>query len=375
MIEYIPQTIIVFAITSLFIWRCVPLAVYLGFIDKPGGHKTHQGQIPVIGGLAMFVGISTSIILLGLPIEKVMPVMMAGLLVLIIGMLDDKLFLSAYTRFLIQISAALIFIMGDNVLLMSMGQLVDADTFYLRGWALPITIFATVGVINSLNMVDGLDGLAGSLSIVTFGSVAMLFSITGDASGYFIVPVIFISAVMGFLMFNLRTPWLNKAKIFMGNGGSMLLGVFTAWLLIKFSQGPAAAFNPAVALWIFAIPLLDTVTIMLRRIKKGRSPFCPDQEHLHHLFMKMGFSVGQSVSWVIGVASVLAILGIFGQIYHFQEATLFYGFLILFALYFLTMEKSWKAMHTRLPAEASNQVLPNVDHPIVSPVKRNFYKD
>jgi len=371
--ENIPQSIIGFIITGFFIWQLTPVAKRIGLVDTPGGHKVHQGLIPVIGGMAIFTGILGSLILLNLPWAQFNSILFAGLMVLIVGILDDKVYLSSTVRFTTQIGAALIIITGDNTVLFNLGHLVNENTLHLGGWAIPLTIFAIVGVINAFNMTDGLDGLAGGLSIVTLSAITILLSLNGTTNSYFIIPLVFIAAVSGFLMFNLRTPWLHKAKIYMGNGGSMLLGILLAWLLIKFSQGSARAFDPIIALWIFAIPLLDTVTIMLRRIKNGKSPFSADREHLHHLFLALGFTVGQSVTLVLIIATSLASIGILSSYLHATEHVMFFAFLSLFVCYFWGMEKAWKTL--AIQKVTTFNVTGGTDNSIINPLKRERNKD
>ena len=373
MFENIPQSIIGFIITGLFIWQFTPVAKRIGLVDRPGGHKVHQGLIPVIGGIGMFTGILVTLILLNFPWAQINSILFAGLMVLIVGILDDKLYLSSTVRFTTQIGAALIIITGDSILLFNLGHLVSENTLHLGGWAIPLTVFAIVGVINAFNMTDGLDGLAGGLSIVTLLAVTLLLSLNGTASGYFIIPMVFIAAVSGFLMYNMRTPWLYKAKVYMGNGGSMLLGILLAWLLIKFSQGSERAFDPVIALWIFAVPLLDTVTIMLRRIKNGKSPFSADREHLHHLFLALGFTVGQSVTLVLIIAASLASIGILSSYFHATEHVMFFTFLSLFAAYFWGMDKAWSTLFKQ--KAATFNVTGGTDNSIINPLKRERNKD
>ncbi|MDX1812453.1 MAG: hypothetical protein R3240_10925 [Gammaproteobacteria bacterium] len=259
-------------------------------------------------------------------------------------------------------------VLADNTVLSNLGFLViEGETFHLGSWAIPLTIFATVGVINAVNMTDGLDGLAGGLSLVTLASVTIMFAITGIADIYFVVPLFSMSAILAFLMFNYRTPWLKKAKVFMGNGGSMLLGIILAWLLIKFSQGQHAAYSPVIALWIFAVPLMDTVCIMLRRVKHGKSPFAADREHLHHIFIKLGFSVQHSVALVISIATLCAIFGMTAAMYGAQDNFMFFTFLLVFATYFYTMEKSWKKLNN----ENHIIITGGLDNGFAKPLKRD----
>lgn len=368
MIENIPQTLLSFVITGLFIWFAIPVAAKLGLVDKPGGHKTHNDHIPVVGGMGIFLGLLSALLIFDLNLQQSSALLIAGLLLLLTGILDDKFFLSAYIRFGAQIAAASILVIGDNTVLAHLGYLTnDQEIFHLGSWIIPLTIFATVGVINAVNMTDGLDGLAGGLSLVTLTSATILFALAGVTNNYFVVPLFTMAAILAFLMFNYRTPWLDKAKVFMGNGGSMLLGIIVAWLLIKFSQVQHSPYSPVVALWIFAIPLMDTVCIMLRRIKKGKSPFAADREHLHHIFLKLGFSVQHSVALVIAIASIFAVFGIAAQIYGLEEHIMFYTFLSLFAVYFALMDTSWK----KLNSQQSIHITGGINQGIISPLKRN----
>ena len=366
--ENLPQTLTSFIITGLFIRFAIPLAAKYGLVDKPGGHKTHHDHIPVIGGIGIFLGLVSALSFFDLSLQQSGAILVAGLLLLLTGTIDDKYFLSAYIRFGAQIAAASILVVGDDTILKSLGLLLNNhESFLLGSWAIPLTIFATVGVINSVNMTDGLDGLAGGLSLVTLASVTVLFELSNISNAYFVVPLFTMAAILAFLMFNFRTPWLHKAKVFMGNGGSMLLGIIVAWLLIKFSQEKQGPFTPVIALWIFAVPLMDTVCIMTRRIMKGRSPFDADREHLHHLFLKLGFNVQHSVALVIAIASIFAVFGIAAHIYGVEQYYLFYLFLGLFALYFILIDGSWK----KINAQENEIITGGTDNSLIHPIKRN----
>lgn len=373
MLENITHLLVSFCITGLFIWLAIPIAEKVGLIDKPGGHKTHQDHIPVIGGIGIFLGLLSALWLFDTSLQYASPLVLAGLLLLLTGTLDDKYFLSAYTRFGAQIGAAAILVLADNTALTHLGYLLNSEElFTLSSWAIPLTIFATVGVINAVNMTDGLDGLAGGLSLVTLSAVVVLFSLSGIGTIYLVVPMFTMAAILAFLMFNFRTPWLQKAKVFMGNGGSMLLGIILAWLLIKFSQGNHAAFSPAVALWIFAIPLLDTVCIMLRRLKNGKSPFAADREHLHHLFLKLEFSVQQSVILVISITALFAVFGIAAQLYGVDDHWLFYAFLVVFTIYFFAMDSAWKRLSN---SAVTTHIIGGSHSPLIKSVKQQKHHD
>ena len=366
--ENLPQTLTSFIITGLFIRFAIPLAERFDLVDKPGGHKTHHDHTPVIGGIGIFLGLVCALLFFDLSLQQSGAILVAGLLLLLTGTIDDKYFLSAYIRFGAQIAAASILVIGDNTILHNLGLLLNNyETFFLGSWAIPLTIFATVGVINSVNMTDGLDGLAGGLSLVTLASVIVLFELSNIPNAYFVIPLFTMAAILAFLMFNFRTPWLHKAKVFMGNGGSMLLGIIVAWLLIKFSQDKQGPYTPVIALWIFAVPLMDTICIMVRRIKKGKSPFDADREHLHHLFLKLGFSVQHSVALVIAIASILAVFGIAAHIYGVEQHYMFYLFLGVFTLYFILIDNSWK----KINSQKNTIVVGGADNTLIHPIKQN----
>ena len=374
MLNSLPQIFTSFLISGLFILLSLPLAIKIGLVDKPGGHKTHSDHIPVVGGLGIFLGLVVSLWAFSNAPEQNNAIILAALILLTTGMLDDKYFLSHYTRFGAQIGAAAILVLADNTVLHNLGYLFDTETLTaLNGWSIPLTIFATVGVINAVNMTDGLDGLAGGLSLVTLASITILFLLAGVANTYVLVPLLTMSAILGFLLFNFRTPWLHKAKVFMGNGGSMLLGIIIAWLLIKFSQLENPAFSPVTALWLFAIPLMDTVCIMLRRMKKGQSPFAADREHLHHLFLAMGFSVQQAVVLVVCVASMGAVLGLASELYGVADHWLFYAFLLMFVLYFAMVDTAWKKQYQT--DSKQHPTTPGSGVAFLQPVKHDKIRD
>ncbi len=163
-------------------------------------------------------------------------------------------------------------------------------------------------------MLDGADGLAGGVSLVAlglFGSVALIPGLVLDAMLIFTLA----GAVFGFLLFNMRTPWRKQASIFMGDAGSMMLGFALVWFAVDLSQ----IITPVAVVWIFAIPLMDTVSCMLRRILKGRSPFAADREHLHRVFMRAGLSVSGAVWLIILLSFLMGLVGLAGWYYAVLE--------------------------------------------------------
>jgi UDP-GlcNAc:undecaprenyl-phosphate GlcNAc-1-phosphate transferase len=286
----------------------LPLARRLGLVDHPGGRKDHQGSIPVIGGLVIFLALALSYFGFEtrMSVQSMTFVSCAGLMVLV-GQLDDIYDLHWSWRIAAQTLAALamIFIAGlqaDNL----------QDVFGFAGanvgWlAVPFTVFIVVGVINALNMADGVDGLAGTLSLVSLGLFTCFALYSGDVLQAERLLAL-CAALVGFLLWNHRLPWQPRARVFLGNGGSMLLGFIIAWTSVRLTQNSAHPVSPVLGPWTLALPLIDCVTLMFRRWRQGRSPFAADRHHMHHMLLEAGLRP-TVVVLVLGGASLLLGLG------------------------------------------------------------------
>jgi UDP-GlcNAc:undecaprenyl-phosphate GlcNAc-1-phosphate transferase len=257
----------------------------------------------------------------------------AASIIFLTGLLDDRFDLKVMPRFIFQGLAVSIMAFDPSSMLTSFGNIFGDGNVDLKMLSLPVTIIAVIGVINALNMVDGIDGLAASLSLVTLGSIAILSF--GTLKGQSIVPVLFVS-IIPYLLFNL-TLFGKLNKIFLGDSGSMLIGFILAWLLITLSQGDESKrlFAPVTALWIFAIPLIDTVSIMIRRVAKGQSPFFPDRAHLHHIIMRVGYSDRYALFFITLLSVILAAFGIWMEVNNISELTSFVFFLVFSFVYLL----------------------------------------
>ncbi|MDH5548095.1 MAG: undecaprenyl-phosphate alpha-N-acetylglucosaminyl 1-phosphate transferase [Gammaproteobacteria bacterium] len=340
--ENLASYIVAFTTTCLFIWALQPVAEHIGLVDKPGGRKKHKGAVPLIGGIAMYIGLLTGLSIVDFPFAEIKGLIIAGGLLLAIGTIDDFVDLRPAMRFLAQITAALMIVFIDGVVLVDLGNLFGNSTFDLGPLSVIFSVIAIVGVINAVNMSDGMDGLAGGLAFVTL-TVVGVAALVGSSPLLNVIPL-FLAVLFGFLMFNMRSPWRKRAQIFMGNGGSMLLGLILVWFLVSAAQGEDRVISPVTALWLVALPLLDTVCIMLRRIIKGRSPFAPDREHFHHILLVAGYSPQASVWFMISIAMILAFVGGFSQKLHLSEPLMMTAFITMFALYFWGMSHAWRVM-------------------------------
>lgn len=312
----------------------------LGLVDAPGGRKQHHGVVPLVGGLAMFGGLLAVAVLAGMSSVNV-PLLAALALLVGKGYLDDRFDLRPALRFSIQALAALIMVFWGEVRLDNLGNLFGFGDVILGRWSVPMTVFAVLGVINAINMIDGADGLAGGLALVALLSFCGFAMAGGFLQDTLLLPLVF--AVAGFMLFNMRTPWRKHASVFMGEAGSVLLGLALVWYAVEFANS-RQVFTPITAVWILAVPLMDTIALMLRRVLKGRSPFAADNEHLHHILQRAGFSTCQTVKIVWGVAIVLAGIGIAGWWLGVPEYVMFYAFMALFALYLYGVMHAWKLM-------------------------------
>jgi UDP-GlcNAc:undecaprenyl-phosphate GlcNAc-1-phosphate transferase len=309
----------------------------------------------------MSIAFVFAVLLLDVPLTPYRFLFAGIMLLVLVGVLDDLRELSPEQRLWAQILAALLMVGGGGIVLDDLGHLLASEWLLSLGvLAWPITVFATVGVINAMNMSDGLDGLAASFALITLGSLS-LFAWRGEDYGILSLLLMLVLVVLPFLTVNLRSN--GSAQVFMGDAGSMFLGFSLAWLLIQASQGEGRLMAPVTALWIFALPLLDTITLLIRRSIMGRSPFLGDREHLHHLLLLAGFTERQTLLLMVALATAAAAFGVAGERLNVPEPWMFGGFVALFGLYF------WTTLHMlrrrRLPRTESSSDLSDrlVAHP------------
>lgn len=319
------------------------LAPVLGLLDRPGGHKLHQGAVPLTGGIGMFLAWAGAGYL-HLGMEGFFGVFLLALLpVFITGLLDDRLALAAAPKFAGQILTALLVIYLGGQSLQDLGNLFGFGTIALERSGAIFTLFCIVGLINAFNFADGVDGLAGGLSFVALFYFAVCALLAG-LDGMLAVILVLLGAVAGFLVFNHRYFARRGASVFMGDSGSMLLGAAIVWFAIDLSQPPLAAVPPAAMLWFVALPLLDTVSLVIRRLVKGRSPFKPGRDHLHHILLRLGFDDLQVSLLVMSLAFLLGGVGLVGWRLGLPDYLLIYMFLALFALYTFLVVHAWRFM-------------------------------
>ncbi|MFT5706115.1 MAG: UDP-GlcNAc:undecaprenyl-phosphate GlcNAc-1-phosphate transferase [Oceanospirillaceae bacterium] len=326
-----------------------PLADKLGLLDLPNERKCHDGAVPLIGGIAIFIGVLFTSTIFIESSQTLNLYLISSALILFIGVLDDRYDLSVRVRLVAQVIVASILIFGAGLYLTSFGKIFYFFEFELGYLGIIVTILAVIGSINAFNMVDGIDGLAGMLSLVTFSSLTVLFFLANN--DWYLIPLLFDAAILAYLLFNLRWPFAEFEKIFMGDAGSMLIGLTVVWLLVLGTQPlhssmlnfeHSSVFSPVTALYLIAIPLMDMAAIMYRRVKKGLSPFKPDRDHLHHIFERAGYNRKQTLTRITCLSILLASLGLIGELYHVAEWIMFSGFICLFLAYNWALAHVWQ---------------------------------
>lgn len=219
--------------------------------------------------------------------------LLAAVILVVVGLLDDRCGLPWWLRMLFQITAALVMNQVGNIRIENLGHMFGMEITSLGAWSTPFTVFATVGAINAVNMIDGIDGLAGLLVLSCLIMLDIEAIQIGNISAYAHMPIM-IGAVAGFIVLNMRWPGLQQVSVFMGNSGSALLGLVIAYFVIRLTQDPHHQMDRVLALWVLPVPLVDCLVLMLRRIRHGDSPFSSDQNHVHHLMREAGFDPTRS---------------------------------------------------------------------------------
>lgn len=309
MLEILITAIIAFIVTYLAIPVVINIANTKKLFDIPDERKLHTHAIASLGGIGVFLGLIVScLLMLRFSVyPEFQYLLAAAFIIFFIGLKDDIILISATKKFIAQIIVAAIIIHLADIRI---------ENFYgvfgigevPSTYGVPITYITIILIINAYNLIDGIDGLAGSLGLfatLTFGTYFLL----AQMPAYAIFSFALSASLMAFLIFN-----YNPAKIFMGDSGSLLLGMVCAILVLKFinvagSSTAAIPITSAVALGmsIIIIPLIDTLRVFGIRILRGRSPFSPDRNHVHHLLLDRGLG-HSSVTFACVSANIVLVL-------------------------------------------------------------------
>jgi UDP-GlcNAc:undecaprenyl-phosphate GlcNAc-1-phosphate transferase len=299
---------LIFIVTLVFLFVLRPLAVAVGLVDVPGGRKRHGMPVPLIGGVCMSIGVGFGATLIEHP-ALWNPALLAVYVLVVVGTIDDRFELPPNVRLIAHTCAALLVVFGSGVTVVHLGApFIDLPLGVL---AVPFTLLFIVALINAFNIIDGLDGLAGGIALLSLGSMAII-SVGTDM---FPLIMTLIGAVLAFLLFNFPFGFNSNVRTFMGDAGSTFLGLSIAVIGITLSQAPADRISPVVGLWLIAVPVFDFFSTIIRRLMDGRSPFAPDHEHLHHVLTDNGLSHRATLGWMLFLAAVFALVGILSDLF------------------------------------------------------------
>ncbi len=354
-----------FLITFFAIPIIIQVARRKKLFDEPDERKVHKVVIPTLGGLGIFGGFILAT-LMGAPVGsfELQYFAAAAIVIFFLGIKDDILVLSAAKKFVGQLVAAGIIFKFGGVQISNMhGFLGITNIPYIASMVL--SIFTIIVIINSFNLIDGIDGLAGSLGLLTALVFGAYFFFAGQLL-YGVMALSLAGSLVGFLFYN-----FSPAKIFMGDTGSLLIGLINAIMVIKFiniAGSTAVAFPleaaPAIGFAILIVPLFDTLRVFAFRILKKKSPFSPDRTHVHHFLLELGFSHRKitmlCVSFNIGLILMAYFLRSFGTTID-VSILLITSCVLILLVYYLRPKKEALAKNT---GQVSNQI--TISHKILS---------
>ncbi len=295
-----------FTVAYLAIPAIVVIAANKKLFDLPDERKIHQAHIPSLGGIGIFGGfvLASLICIQFASASEFQYFFAAANVVFFLGLKDDILIISPIKKFVGQVIAAALIIHKGGIQITSMHGFLGIEEVPAM-FSVLLTYFTVIVVINSFNLIDGIDGLAATLGTIAAGLFGFYFLKAGFPA-YSILAFSLVGSLVAFLIFN-----YHPAKIFMGDSGSMLVGLVNAILVIKFinvSQAATATLpvdaSPAIGFIILLIPLMDTLRVFSIRIFKRRSPFSPDRNHIHHLMLDRGMS-HNAITFALAGSSML----------------------------------------------------------------------
>ncbi|CAH7396799.1 UDP-N-acetylglucosamine--undecaprenyl-phosphate N-acetylglucosaminephosphotransferase [Vibrio chagasii] len=361
--EYLIELSMFFFI-SLAVLYCMRKVGYaIGLTDKPNARKHHEGVVPLVGGISLCI---TLLYFLYMNAEQFNNLEIAATcltVLVLVGVADDRFDISFKLRMGVQAILAMVIMHYTGLTLSHVG---DVFGFGVLDFPVAldsvITVIAVIAAINAFNMVDGIDGLLGGLSMVVFTSLGVVF-FAYELEFYAFFMAIMVVMLFPFVLFNLG--YFGKLrKVFMGDAGSMMIGFIVIWVLIGGTQSDDGHYiiRPVTALWLIAVPLIDMMAIMIRRIRKGHSPFKPDREHFHHIMQRIGFTPRESLVVICLVQLLYSTLGLLGEYFQVPEFVMFYTIVACFSFHTYAMTHSfkmakivrkWKKLEEKQPRETA----------------------
>lgn len=324
------MVLVTFVFVALFIPVVKKMAEFIGAMDIPNARKVHKVPIPRLGGLGIYAGFLLGYMLFGVHSVQMNAILIGSFIILVTGIFDDIKPVPAKWKLLAQTVGASIVPLYGGILL----QDISAFGLYIDFGILayPITIIFIVAIINCINLIDGLDGLSSGIASIYFLTIGVIAMLLNNSNGLdIILTFIMLGSTLGFLVHN-----FNPAKIFMGDSGSMFLGYIIAVIaLLGFKNITLTSF--LVPMLLLAIPIMDTLFAILRRLINHKPPGEPDKNHLHHQLLKLRLSQRKTVLIIYFVDILFAIASILYAVGNKMLGTNKYGIIIYVILFILTL--------------------------------------
>lgn len=322
----LPGIAIALVVTIVFMSALRPLAQAVGLVDRPGGRKSHVGDVPIIGGIAMFLGVFAGLALIKVSPLLIVTLLLASFLLVVIGVLDDKYSLTAGVRIAVQVAAVLIMFYGSGFQIADIGDPLGIGIVHMGPFTLIFTVLVSLTVINAYNFVDGADGLAGSLALIALLAIAL---VGGYAYPSTAISLTVAAAVLAFLFFNFPLDANRSVRAFMGDAGSTFLGFTILWVTLGASQGESRLISPVTGLWFAAIPVWDCLTCFVRRSMAGKSPFTPGRDHFHHILNRGTPKVRRTIVVLTLLQLFYAVVALIGHFARVPDWIMFAGWSVL----------------------------------------------
>lgn len=327
------------------------LAYKIGAIDVPkDNRRMHKKPTPRIGGLAIFLGFLITCLFFCEYRKELFLLLGGALLIVILGIFDDVFSLNAFVKLICQLAISAIPVIGGiRIDYIHLGE----KNIEMGIWSIPVTILWITALTNAINIIDGLDGLSCGVSTISAISIFFVVILQGEDIYYALVALILIGSCFGFIPFN-----RNPARIFMGDTGALFLGYTLSLISVEGMFKMHTAISMIVPLIIFALPLADTLTSIVRRVLTGRNPFSADREHIHHKLIDMGFTQKETVSLLYSICGILGLVAVFMCGNMFSEFNLTRSIIItiiavaIFVIYMAIFKNPESRLHTGLLDES-----------------------
>jgi len=293
-------------------------AIRVGAVDQPNYRKVHSKLMPRLGGLAIFLSFMIGYLIFSPASPYFWPILIGAVIITATGFLDDIYQLSAKVKFLAQIIAALVVVLGG--VQMNFINLPFDQVWHFGYFSVPITVLWIVGITNAINLIDGLDGLAAGVASIALLTISGLALSLGDTF-VAIIGLMLLGSTLGFLFFN-----FHPAKIFMGDTGALFLGYMIGVMSVLGFKN-ATLFSLIVPITILGVPILDTVFAIVRRVVHKKPFYMPDKLHLHHCLLKLGYGHKQTVILIYAMSALFSLAAII-----FNQSTMWGSTITFFAM-------------------------------------------